>query len=306
MRSFDPSGTYLLRRSFYADIKRRMKAIEKSVWKIFVTEDVLGWKEKHRKPFSFNTEGSFVTFTVCSSFAKNIDPQQFQFATDAAKIKMFRTWLKQQVSTGLLEIKGGTKGKPWTATYVESAYIKGMIRAYNQTHKKDLLKGSNWFGGSQAQFLKTAFGQPVMMSQLELLATRSYNLLDGISNTMSDRMALILAEGLAHGKAPVVIAREMRKVVQGLTKNRALMIARTEIMNAHAEGTLDSFQLLGISEVEAEVEFSTAGDELVCKTCASLEGKVYKVADARGVIPVHPNCRCSWSTIVDKSLLRKR
>ena len=72
------------------------------------------------------------------------------------------------------------------------------------------------------------------------------------------------------------------------------MLARTEIIRSHSEGTLNMFELAGIEEVELQAEFLTAGDERVCPICDSMAGKIYELKDAHGVIPVHPNCRCTW------------
>ena len=283
-RSLDPSRTALLRRLFWADMQRRFKQLSKDILSLFATENLFPTQQQ---PLSLN-----------------LDAGEFQFATNPQKIKMFRKWLQDKVDEGVLEVVGGTKGKPWTAKYVESAYRKGILRAYSDTNKKSKLKDIAYFGGAKEQFLKMALASPVLMSQLELLATRSFNLLKGVSDQMSDRMSLILAEGLAHGYSPQKIAREMTKAVSSLSKKRALMIARTEIINAHAEGQLDSFALLGVSEVRAEVEFSTSKDEKVCSACATLEGKRYTIDAARGVIPVHPSCRCAWSSVIDRSLLK--
>jgi SPP1 gp7 family putative phage head morphogenesis protein len=115
---------------------------------------------------------------------------------------------------------------------------------------------------------------------------------------MSSQLDMILADGMANGRGPREIARDMAKRVDGITKKRALVIARTEIIHAHAEGQLDSMETLGVSKTTAAVEFATAGDEKVCPRCAALEGKEYTIKQAHGVIPVHPNCRCAWIPLV--------
>jgi hypothetical protein len=51
--------------------------------------------------------------------------------------------------------------------------------------------------------------------------------------------------------------------------------------------------------VEADVEHQTAGDSRVCPQCASLQGTRYTIAEARGVVPVHPRCRCAWKPVVE-------
>src|SRR5690606_28972829 len=38
----------------------------------------------------------------------------------------------------------------------------------------------------------------------------------------------------------------------------------------------------------------TAGDDSVCELCGSLEGVIFTVEEARGLLPRHPNCRCAW------------
>src|SRR5690606_31878866 len=95
---------------------------------------------------------------------------------------------------------------------------------------------------------------------------------------------------------PTVIARKMRKTIVGMSKHRAERIARTEVIHAHAEGPLDSYERLGVEEVGLLAELSTADDDRVCPICSSkrLEGPV-QVSAAHGIIPLHPNCRCAWT-----------
>ena len=111
-------------------------------------------------------------------------------------------------------------------------------------------------------------------------------------------MGRALADGLSRGQGPKVIARDLQKVLGKNTRTRALVIARTEVIHAHAEGQLDSLELLGVDKVSAQVEFSTAGDDRVCSQCADLEGSTYTIDEARGIIPIHPNCRCAWIPVI--------
>ena len=52
---------------------------------------------------------------------------------------------------------------------------------------------------------------------------------------------------------------------------------------------------MGITELGAAVEWSTAGDDGVCKLCAPLNGIVLTTEEARGLIPRHDGCRCCWT-----------
>ena len=93
----------------------------------------------------------------------------------------------------------------------------------------------------------------------------------------------------------------MTKNIEGLTRTRAIVIARTEVIAAHAEGQLDSYERLGIQEVQVQAEWMTAGDNRVCPECETLEGATLTVTEARGLIPRHPQCRCAWVPVTGKA-----
>jgi len=277
--NIDPSRTYSLRMRYVRDIRRRLRWLDKELWNLIVTMDAFGLEET--KPFQL-------------SMQQNAIRHQYKFLTNPQKVKQFRTWLTQQVNAGVLETDAVLGKKAWTATYVDSAYHKGMMRSYTDVHKADLVVSPAWYGGSQEQFLKSAFLQPEMISKIEMLYERAFENMKGLTDTMKNQLGRILADGVAHGQGARKVAREMRKSIKTLSRGRASTIARTEIVYAHAEGQLDSFTLLGVKEVSAKVEWSTAGDDRVCPYCADQEGEVYKIEDAHGLIPHHPNGRCAW------------
>jgi SPP1 gp7 family putative phage head morphogenesis protein len=225
---------------------------------------------------------------------KLVEKRQYQFLTDPQKLENFRQWLQLQIDLELLQVTGGDPTKPWTADYIESAYSKGLVRAYVDARRADLIEDVPWYRGTSEQFLLESFSQRVILEKVQLLSTRAFEQMRGVTTTMSQQMNRILSEGLVNGWGARKTAREMTKAIGALTKNRALMIARTEIVHAQAEGQLDGYTRLGISQVRAKVEWLTAGDPKVCDECLSMEGKTFTVAEAHGWIPLHPNCRCAW------------
>ncbi len=268
----DPTRTTLLRRQFMADMTRRFKKVSKAIQVLVVDDD------------AFGLEGpAFLQVR-----------QVWRFRSDAQKVKAYRVWLQQQVDAGILSPVGGISGKPWTAPYVESAYKKGGLRAYTDLRASELAKEPSLFAGGRAEFLRTAFSQPEALHKIELLYERAFSELKGVTDVMGQQMSRTLSEGLAQGYGPGKIARELRKNVSNITKTRANVIARTEIIRAHAEGQLDAFERLGVEEVGIMAEWSIAGDDRVCIECGELEGVVMTVKEARGLLPRHPNCRCSW------------
>jgi SPP1 gp7 family putative phage head morphogenesis protein len=220
--------------------------------------------------------------------------QIWRFNSDANKVKAYRRWLKQQVNAGILTPEGGIKDRPWTAPYIESAYQKGVVRAYTDLNAAALAKSAAFYAGGEAAFIKEAFGGPIAQSKIELLYTRAFDELQGVTDAMGQQMSRILATGLTKGQGPKKIARELRKGVSSITKTRANVLVRTEIIRAHAEGQLDAFERLGVKEVGIRAEWSTAGDDKVCDMCGVLEGAVMTIDEARGLLPRHPNCRCMW------------
>lgn len=273
----DPTRTTLLRRKFVADMTRRFKALSKAIEELVVKDDVFGLEK--REPFTIMQMN---------------ERRAWAFRSSAKKVQAYRDWLQQQVDAKILAPVDGISGKSWTATYVESAYRKGMVRAYTDLNSIDLAKSPDFYAGGKAQFLRSAFGSPEALQKMELLYTRSYQELKGVTDVMSQQMSRVLATGLSRGEGPAKISRELRKVVTTMKKTRADTIARTEVIAAHAEGQLDSFERLGVEEVSIMAEWSTAGDDRVCELCAPLEGVVMTIAEARGLLPRHPNCRCAW------------
>lgn len=300
----DPTRTGLIRRQFEAEMRRRVQALRRDVIEFLVTLDALGLKDEA----SFGqTPGERLKAVSGGVIAQNEgsdslptinarpQPREFQFKTKADKVKAFRTWLEEQIDTRLLRPgKGSDPNKPWTSKYIESAYKKGRVNAFIRSRRKENIFDEGFFTKQQEAFLRSSFAQAEMTSKIELLATRAFEELRGVSSSMAQQMNRILAQGMADGKGAVQIAREMAKKIEGISKTRALLIARTEIINAHAEGQLDGFQELGVGSLGVDVEFSTAGDDRVCPVCAGMEGKIFTIEEARGVIPVHPNCRCAW------------
>ena len=270
----DPTRTTTLRKAFMADMRRRMRAIKKEIRISIVDEDDLGLVQ--HKPITFNR-------------------QAWAFETDAGKIKAFQAWLQSRVDDHILEVDAVT-GKPWTSPYIESAYQKGTKRAYMQARSEDMLEPVEGYasGTTRQHFLMDSFTSAVATSKVELLATRTFEQLRGISGAMSQQLSTVLADGLVAGIGPRKIAGIMSKTVDDITKKRALVIARTEIIYAHAEGQLDELQAQGLDKVSVLAEWSTAADERVCGLCGSLEGVMMTVKEARGLIPRHPNCRCMW------------
>ena len=301
----DPTRTTALRNSFVRQMKKRIAQLRRAIKYIVVDLDV--FRLSRTNPFTANQPFFFESYGIRTPRPSEIetilglayDPNYIADASSivaaqspSAQLTAYQQWLRQQVAAGILQVPPGFDDKPWNAPYIESSYKKAIARTWSDIN--GLQSVASPIGGSQAAFLQSAFASPLATNQIQLLATRCFQQLEGVTAAMEQQMARILADGLAHGRSPRAIARELDKVVTTLGRNRSNTIARTEIIHAYAEGQLDTFEIVGKEDVTIMAEWSTAGDDRVCEACNSLEGVVLKASEARGLIPRHPNCRCAF------------
>lgn len=264
--SRDPTKTTSIRLRWMGETRRRFRDLKGAIRTWLVVEDQLGLKPVR-------------------------NARDFEFAEDPEKLAAFNVWLRKQMEDDILSPgPADAFDEPWTAKYVRSSYRRGMVNAHIAAKKAKLLEEGFDLAADQEAFLRDSFNTSEARSKIRLLYGRAFQDLEGITGDMSGSLSRILAQGLADGKGVSSIASEINSRVDGITSKRALVVSRTEVIRAHAEGQLDAYEDLGVKELEAEIEFSTAGDRHVCPICAGLEGKKYTTREARGVIPVHPNC----------------
>lgn len=208
-------------------------------------------------------------------------PVTFGFGTDPEKVEQFEAWLREAEESEVLEVidRGSNQ-------YVRRAYERGVSSADSDA----LRVGVN----VPETEVHTVVELPQHRRELELLYTRNFTELDGITRAVDQEVSRVLTEGLAAGENPTTMARDITGRIDAIGKTRATVLARTEVIRAHAAGTLTRYDQLGVDGVTVRAEFQTAGDNRVCPRCLALEGRVYTIEEARGVVPVHPQCRCAW------------
>ena len=141
--------------------------------------------------------------------------------------------------------------------------------------------------------LEDAVSELKQLSQpaLNWIATRSLALAVGLNETTKNEIRRQLAEGLAEGESIPKLTSRIRTYYDDAYKRRAPMVARTEVIAASNEGALQGYRELGVEEAEF---YPSPG---ACEECLAEVG-VYPIGEARGKIPVHPNCRCVFLPIV--------
>lgn len=269
----DPTFTLTLRKAFVAAMEMRFNGLKRDIRVSIVDNDCFGLTTPERR----------------LSFQEALETEYFRFARSDDKIKGFMAWLEAQEKAGVLEITtrfgtGGIEGA-WTDTYIQTAYQKGIIRA-----RKELKKAGRGVAepGQIPGGMATVFNQPIHADRLGLLYTRTFNELKGVTESMNQGISRVLAQGIAEGKNPRTIARELNDRVDKIGKHRARILARTEVIRAHHVATIQEYKLYGIEGVKVKAEWLTAGFN-VCPQCEDLEaGGPYTLEKIEPMIPRHP------------------
>ena len=289
----DPTRTLTLRNAFVRDMNRRFRIITAMIRKAVIQEDVLGLR-----PFTqqVNTPGR----------------RAFAFPRSADKVDAFMRWLDQQVEKELLEVRtfqrvGSSVENAWTDIYIYDSYKRGVMRARYELRKAGYAAPTIGESGG----IEAILSSPFHVDRVGLLYTRTFSGLKGITATMDTQISRILAQGIADGDNPVLLGRKLIATINGSgmgdlaitdslgrfvpAQRRAQMLARTEVIRAHHEANMQEYANWGVDEFELIAEFKmvTAGDHRVCSRCEAIARQgPYSFDYARGLVPVHPSCRC--------------
>jgi SPP1 gp7 family putative phage head morphogenesis protein len=260
----DPTRTGRVRRSFEAEAVRRFRWLRSQIYQAVVTDDGFGLTANARR--------------------------MFDFPRSEEKVESFMAWLKRQEREGILTVTEGTPVSTagrlaWTSKYVQHAYTVGVQNGAQEIRRGGVDVTDRW--------VDSAFARPIHADRIGLLYTRTYSDLEGITQSMDRRISRVLADGIAAGDHPRLLASRMTDVVDKIGIVRVRTLARTETIAAHHQAQINAYREAGVEGVTVLAEWSTAGDDRVCPECEALQGKVYSLDQIEGMIPVHPNCRCT-------------
>jgi len=289
---YDPTRTLTLRNRFVRDMNRRFRELIKIIREAIIDRDVFGLQK----------------ITALQELVPPA-PGEFNFPRTADKVEAFMSWLRRQIDRGLLETReftriGESAEAAWTNIYIYDSYKRGVMRARYEMNKAGYtIPPVDEVGGIEA-----LMSTPFHVDRVGLAYTRTFTDLQGITSQMDTQISRVLAQGLVDGDNPRLLARKIVAVINGEgvgdlairdslgrfipAQRRAQTLARTEVIRAHHQATIQEYQNWQIQGVQVQAEWSTAGDDRVCDQCAGYEGNIYSLEEVRNMIPVHPNCRC--------------
>lgn len=281
----DPTRTSTLRQQYVRDVRKRFEQIKRLI--IQTVEENDAFRLTDRPRLGLLQEGAAAASV-------------FDFPRAADQVEAFMQWLREAVDAVVLEVierdgRRVVERVAWQNVYIRSAYVRGI----DQADAKLRALGLQIDAPSAVKWITSnPLASPRNADALGILFTRQFSELQGITEVMSQQIARELTGGLAQGLGPKQIAAQLADRVDAIGKTRAEMLARTEIINAHAEATLNRFEDFGIQGVEGLAEWATASDP--CKRCEAMAAAgPYTIAEARGLIPLHPRCRCAWLPVIE-------
>jgi len=292
----DPTRTTSLRNAFVANSNRRFRELTAAIRKAVAVEDVFGLGQESPE-------------TIIIQQLSTPGPGAFAFPRSSDKVRSFMRWLQAQQEAGILQTitlpqLGAGVEAGWTNIYIQDSYKRGVMRARYEMKKAGFdVPTLDATGG-----IEVSMSTPFHIDRLGLLYTRAFSELKGITAAMDQQISRVLAQGLADGDGPRLLARKIVGTINGTGKDvlgltdslgrfipaqrRAEIMARTEMIRAHHQATIQEYMNWGVEGVAVKAEFMTAGDNRVCSQCNALEGEIFPLEVAMNIIPVHPQCRC--------------
>lgn len=188
----------------------------------------------------------------------------------------------------MLPLSNGTSVYP----YVQAAYLRGVTNA-----NLDLRAGGIAVDGAEFAVLTQAVHRFSLQARQDQTQAMLRDVYMGTVSGVRGEFGQVVERPL--------MDRVKTRLKQGLTL--AVTVGGTALVGIVADAFLNRVTDFGIALVSAvaEAQFTTAGDDRVCPTCLELEQRdngngpgIYTIGQARGIIPVHFGCRCTWSAIV--------
>ena len=139
----------------------------------------------------------------------------------------------------------------------------------------------------------------------DLVAISEKDLMDGLlSKKEINKLRYVLKEGFRKNYTIRQIETELKNSIVWKDRlkdgritlkaaTRPNMVARTETVRLSNIGLLDTLKQNKIEKVR----FLAALSERTCFECEGLNGEVFTVDEGYGIIPVHPDCRCSFVSV---------
>lgn len=266
----DPSRTVTIRRALFSALRNLLEGFRSDTETLITGGDAFG------------------IFSASPSDFPGI--RQWMFLPSEDKLNRFDDWLSSKLDRTTRSASAPIR------KYVSEAFMRGAGRAYDSANVRNRFAADSFaphMAGRQ-QFQASLVRKSKVVDFVSLLSARAVNDVRGAMYDMTVKFMRALSDVLVSGSPPSELSKKLKEASL-LTAKRLETTAYTEIVRAQAEGVLTGLSESGVEKVLLRAEWTTAGNGKVCPKCAPLDGEEFTVAEARGVIPRHPKCLCSWA-----------
>lgn len=199
-------------------------------------------------------------------------------------------WLVDEI---LLE--GGEPNLWFWSAYVQPAYERGTAKTV-----RNLARQSPAYKAERAT-LRDVMQTDAYSRRLILIRAREFEEMKGFTATVKGDMARVLTDGIARGRNPLEIARNLREQT-GIEEFRAERIARTEIntalRRARWDEAEDAQERYGLKMMQMHL---SALSPTTRRSHAARHGNLYTVEQARDWFASGANsinCKCSSTEVL--------
>lgn len=192
-------------------------------------------------------------------------------------------------------LEGGVD-HPWLwESYVEAAYMRGTARAV-----RNLARQSAAYRSSRTT-VRDVLQSPAYARRTLMIRARVFEEMKGLGGQVKADMGRLLTDGVARGKSPLDIARNLTEQL-GIEEYRAERIARTEVntalRRARWDETEDAQEAFGLASKEMHL---SALSPTTRAEHAARHGKLYTLEESRDWFAEGSNsinCKCSTVTVL--------
>lgn len=274
----DPTRTVVSRKAWIIELNKRFNKLKKSINNFIIVGD-------------------------------DISTNAFDYQSNPQAIVEFLAFLNSKVDLFIFENEvsaGSTVVDFWQNRYINLPYQRGIKIAQAQLRRLDVPLASTLQGVQPAPVAGTAqsflgagigsqlvFDRPIHLDAIQVLYTRDYAQLRGVTDVMSAQMSRILADGIEKGLNVNKTAKNLSDRLDKIGKTRSKLIARTETVRAYNIGVINEAEELAKEHgLSVKFEWFTSEDERVRATHVVRHKKQYTKKQVLNLIG-EPNCRCS-------------
>lgn len=271
--SADPSSTKTLREEYAQRLRGLIASVNSQAREDIERRDVL------------NLRGP--TGNARPSAGKPRPAQDMSTYERGTVVGAFADWLRTQ-----LERLGAQLFTPRRNPWILAAYIRGARNV------DSALRGQGVDVPASVD-IHVAIEMGDHPERIEALTERTQREWEGVIGAIVQEVVRELDDALADNASPREVSRRVSNRLQKVGKKRATDLAHAEVVRAAADGNLGRAQQIGVEEVAGKAEYIAVDDARTCPICKGLDENVYTIAEARGLIPQHPRCRCHFRPIVE-------